>query len=131
MSFVFPQAPPEQIAQQMSQSLYWGDQPFTNGPVYLGAAICFLFLFGMFYLDGKHKWWIFTASILAMLMALGSNLAGFNGFLFDYLPLYNKFRVPTMILVIPQLLFPLMSALVLNKLLENNDINSWKKYIIH
>jgi hypothetical protein len=124
----FPQAPAEQIAQQMSQSLYWGDQPFTNGPVYLGAAICFLFLFGMFYLDGRHKWWLFTASLLGILLALGSNFDSFNTFCFNYIPLYNKFRVPTMALVIPQLLFPVVGALALNKLMDNNDVGVWKKF---
>jgi hypothetical protein len=128
MTNIFPQAPAEQIAQQMSQSLYWGDQPFTSGPVYLGAAICFLFLFGMFYLDGKHKWWIFTASLLGILFALGSNFDAFNGFMFNYVPLYNKFRVPTMALVIPQILFPIMAALTLNKLIDNNDAATWKKF---
>jgi Bacterial membrane protein YfhO len=124
----FPQAPTEQIAQQMSQSLYWGDQPFTNGPVYLGAAICFLFLFGMFSLDGKHKWWLFTASLLGILLALGSNFDAFNTFVFNYVPLYNKFRVPTMALVIPQLLFPVVAALTLNKLVDDNDAETWKKF---
>jgi Bacterial membrane protein YfhO len=124
----FPQAPADQIAQQMSQSLYWGDQPFTNGPVYLGAAICFLFLFGMFYLDGKHKWWLFTASLLGILLALGSNLDAFNTFIFNYVPLYNKFRVPTMALIIPQLLFPVVAALALNKLMDDNDPGTWKKF---
>ncbi len=125
---LFPQAPAEQIAQQMSQSLYWGDQPFTNGPVYLGAVICFLFLFGMFYLDGKHKWWILTASVLGILLALGSNFIGFNAFLFDHLPFYNKFRVPTMALIIPQILFPVLAALTINKLWDNTDAESWKKF---
>jgi hypothetical protein len=128
MTSQFTQAPADQIAQQMSQSLYWGDQPFTNGPVYLGAAICFLFIFGMFYLDKKHKWWIFTASLLGILLALGSNFDAFNTFIFNYVPLYNKFRVPTMALVIPQLLFPVVAALTLNKLMDNNDTETWKKF---
>jgi Bacterial membrane protein YfhO len=128
MTNIFPQAPAEQIAQQMSQSLYWGDQPFTNGPVYLGAAICFLFIFGMFYLDGKHKWWIFAASLLGILLALGSNFDAFNSFMFNNVPLYNKFRVPTMALVIPQILFPIVAALTLNKLIDNNDAETWKKF---
>jgi hypothetical protein len=128
MTNIFPQAPADQIAQQMSQSLYWGDQPFTNGPVYLGAAICFLFIFGMFYLDGKHKWWIFASSLLGILLALGSNFDAFNSFMFNNVPLYNKFRVPTMALVIPQILFPIMAALVLNKLMDNTDAETWKKF---
>ncbi len=129
MTGLFPQAPADQIAQQMSQSLYWGDQPFTNGPVYLGAVICFLFLFGMFYLDGKHKWWIFTASLLGILLALGSNFDGFNTFMFNNLPLYNKFRVPTIALVIPQILFPLIAVLTINKLITNfNAEEAWQKF---
>jgi hypothetical protein len=128
MTNIFPQAPAEQIAQQMSQSLYWGDQPFTSGPVYLGAAMCFLFLFGMFYLDNKHKWWIFTASLLGILFALGSNFDAFNSFMFNYVPLYNKFRVPTMALVIPQLLFPIAVALTLNKLIDDTHTATWKKF---
>ncbi len=124
-------APEDQAANyamQKSTSLYWGDQPFTNGPVYLGAIICFMFLFGMFYLDGKHKWWILAVSIFGVLLAWGHNLVGFNYFMFDHLPLYNKFRVPTMTLVIPQLLFPVIAALTLNKLIGNNDPSAWKKF---
>jgi len=129
MTGLFPQAPADQIAQQMSQSLYWGDQPFTNGPVYLGAIICFLFLFGMFYLDSKHKWWIFTASLLGILLALGSNFDGFNTFMFNSLPLYNKFRVPTIALIIPQILFPVIATLTINKLINNfNADEAWKKF---
>ncbi len=129
MTGLFPQAPADQIAQQMSQSLYWGDQPFTNGPVYLGAIICFLFLFGMFYLDAKHKWWIFSASIFGILLALGSNFDGFNTFMFNYFPLYNKFRVPTMALVIPQILFPIVAVLTIDKLISNfNADEAWQKF---
>lgn len=129
MTGLFPQAPADQIAQQMSQSLYWGNQPFTNGPVYLGAIICFLFLFGMFYLDSKHKWWIFTASLLGILLALGSNFDGFNTFMFNSLPLYNKFRVPTIALIIPQILFPVIATLTINKLINNfNADEAWKKF---
>jgi len=116
------------IAMGLTTDLYWGDQPFTNGPVYLGATICFLFIFAMFYLRGPHKWWILTASILAIFMAMGKNFAGFNNFLFDYLPLYNKFRVPTMTLVIPQLLFPLAAALLLEKLLSPHEADLMKKF---
>ena len=123
-----PPGAAEQIANQMNGTIYWGDQPFTSGPVYLGAIICFLFLFGMFYLDGKHKWWILTASVFAILLAWGDHLAGFNYFMFDHFPLYNKFRVPTMTLVIPQLLFPIIAALVLNKLITNDDAGAWKKF---
>lgn len=104
------------IALQNSTYLYWGDQPFTSGPVYLGAIICMLFIFGLFFLDNKNKWWILGASLFGMLLALGSHFAAFNYFMFDHFPFYNKFRVPTMALVIPQLLFPIMAALVLDRI---------------
>src|SRR5690606_29267938 len=112
------------FALQQSTAQYRRDQPFTNGPVYLGAVICFLFLFGMFFLDGKHKWWILTISALSILLAWGDNFKAFNYFMFDYFPLYNKFRVPTMILVIPQLLFPVVAALALSKLTVVRE-NAW------
>jgi hypothetical protein len=113
--------PEDQSVNYMSGNLYWGTQPFTNGPIYIGAVICFLFITGLFYLDNKHKWWILAASILGILLSWGNNLPGFNYFIFDHVPLYNKFRVPTMALVIPQLLFPLMAALTLNQLAETRE----------
>lgn len=115
-------------AMQQSTALYWGDQPFTNGPVYLGAVICFLFLFGMFYLDGRHKWWILAISLISILLAWGDNFKAFNYFMFDYFPLYNKFRVPTMTLVIPQLLFPIVGAMALSKLAGENAEGAWKPF---
>ncbi len=120
--------PEDQSINYMSPQLYWGTQPFTNGPIYLGAIVCFLFIFGMFYLDNKHKWWILAASVFGILLSWGSNFPGFNYFIFDHFPLYNKFRVPTMALVIPQLLFPILVALTVNKLLDNNDLLAWRKF---
>ncbi len=112
--------PDDQATQFASQfPTYWGDQPFTSGPVYLGAVICFLFMLGMTYLKGLDKWWIAAVSLLAILMAWGKNFEGFNTFLFNYLPMYNKFRVPTMTLVIPQLLFPLLSVITLQQFIFN------------
>ncbi|CAN5841005.1 YfhO family protein [soil metagenome] len=117
----------DQAAGYASSSLYWGKQPFTNGPVYLGAVICFLFIMGMFYLDGKHKWWILAASIFGILLSWGQNLPSLNYFMFDYFPFYNKFRVPTMTLVIPQLLFPILAAMFISKVSDADDENAWKK----
>lgn len=114
----FPPQTVEQIAPQMSQSLYWGKQPFTGGPVYIGAIICFLALIGMFYLDHKHKWWIMGATVFGIMLSWGHNFAAFNNFMFDYFPIYNKFRVPTMALIIPQILLPLLAALTVSRLSE-------------
>jgi uncharacterized membrane protein YsdA (DUF1294 family) len=109
----------EQYAEQYAEQAptYWGPQPFLAGPVYFGAIICFLFVLGMLIVRSPYKWWILVASLIAILMSLGKNLPGLNYFLFDHLPMYNKFRVPSMILVIPQLLFPMLGVWALNDIL--------------
>ncbi|MFT3980325.1 MAG: YfhO family protein [Ferruginibacter sp.] len=114
---------PEETAIQIARSLpsYWGPQPSTSGPVYVGALICFLAIFGMFYLDGKHKWWIFAVTVFAIMLSWGGNFKAFNYFIFDFMPGYKKFRAPTMSLVIPQMTLPLLAALALNKLLFGAD----------
>ncbi len=117
-----PEEQASNIAMNLSGSVYWGDKPFTVGSVYLGASICFLFILGLFVLDSKHKWWILTASIVGIILAMGKNFPLINNFLFDYLPLYNKFRTPEMALVIPQLLFPVMAVLATQKILDNDDV---------
>jgi hypothetical protein len=110
--------PEEQVSQfTASISTYWGPQPMTSGPVYFGAVICFLFVFGMVYLKTWHRWWILTVCILSILLSWGSNFAGFNEFVFNNLPLYNKFRAPSIILILPQLLFPLLSIMALQQFL--------------
>ncbi len=121
--------PEDQAVQTEDQYSYWGEQPGTSGPVYLGAIICLLFIFGVVYLKSWYKWWLIAASLLGILLAWGANFQGFNYFLFDYLPFYSKFRAPTMALVIPQLCFPLMAVLVLTKLISKDiDVaEAWKK----
>ncbi len=111
----------EDQAQQYAQSMpaYWGPQTGTSGAVYFGAAICVLFIFGLVFYRGWHAGWIIAATILGILLAWGKNFSSFNYFLFDYLPFYNKFRAPSIALVIPQLTFPLMAVLGLNRLFEN------------
>lgn len=113
---------PEENATQIARSLpaYWGPQPNTSGPVYVGAIICFLFILGMFILDGTHKWWIFGITLFAIMLSWGSNFKAFNYFIFDFMPGYKKFRAPTMALVIPQMTMVLLAALALQKLLFSN-----------
>ncbi|MBO9204573.1 MULTISPECIES: YfhO family protein [Niastella] len=111
------------VAAQLSGNLYWGDQPFTAGPIYLGAIVCMLFIFAMVYLDGTHKWWILTAAVLGILMALGKHFPALNYFLFDYFPFYNKFRVPTMALEITGLVIPIALALGLEKLIASTTVD--------
>jgi hypothetical protein len=102
------------VPKTLRMNTYWGDQPFTSGPVYFGAIVCFLACFAMFYIKSKFKWVLFASTIFFMILSLGKN-AGINDFFFHYLPMYNKFRTPSMALVIPQLVFALMAALALDK----------------
>lgn len=98
-------------------STYWGPQPMTSGPVYFGAIICFLFILGLVYLKTWHRWWILGVCVLAVVMSWGSNFMSFNSFMFNNLPLYNKFRAPSIILILPQLLFPLLGIMALQQFL--------------
>ncbi len=120
--------PEDTAIQYADSSSYWGDQPSTSGPVYLGAIVCFLFIFGLFYIKSWHKWWVAAASLIGILLAWGANLKGINYFLFDHLPLYNKFRAVTMSLVIPQLCFSFLGVMAVSKLINETDWdNAWKK----
>jgi hypothetical protein len=114
---------PQQLASQLYSYFpaYWGQQPGHSGPVYLGAVFCLLFIFGMFFLKTHHKWWILSITVFALLMSWGKNFGTFNNLMFEYLPFYNKFRAPAMILVIPQLMFPLVAVMSLQQLLFGNN----------
>ncbi len=120
----------EQLGGQYPQlPLYWGPQPFLSGPVYLGAVVCFLAVLGIMVIRSPHKWWMVAASALAILMSMGKNLSGFNYFLFDTLPLLKNFRTPSMVLVIPQLLFPVLGGWGLHEILSGSITREeiWKK----
>ncbi len=114
---------PEDNALGMANSnAYWGAQSRgTSGPVYLGAVICFLFLLGIVFVKSWHKWWILAVTIFAIILSWGSNFSAVNYFLFDHMPFYNKFRAPTMALVIPQFTFPLLAVLGLQQLIYSGD----------
>lgn len=127
----------QQMPGQLGQSIqgflqfYWGgiDGVGTSGPPYIGAIVCFLALIGFVVLDSKYKWWILTACILTFMMSWGKYFEGFNTVLLNLLPLYNKFRAPSMILVIPTFLLGVMSILTLDKILTEPDHASmFKKY---
>lgn len=94
--------------------LYWGPQPFTAGPMYLGAVSLFLFVFGLCVIRGRYKCWIAGVSLLALLLGWGSHFMWFSEIFFKYAPLYNKFRTVSMILVILQVTVPLMGILGVN-----------------
>lgn len=104
--------------RQTQAPLYWGDQPFTSGPVYFGAIVIFLFVLGLIIVKGPERWWILVATLLSIIMAWGKNFATFNEFLFEYLPMYNKFRTPSMSLVIANVTTVLMAILALKTILN-------------
>ncbi|BDD10588.1 membrane protein [Fulvitalea axinellae] len=92
---------------------YWGSQPFTVGPVYVGAVIFFLFILGLFTVKGPLKWWALSMTILSLFLAWGKNFSAFNDFFFYYVPLYNKFRTVTMVLVVAEIAMPLLGMVAL------------------
>ncbi|MBQ5679801.1 MAG: YfhO family protein, partial [Rikenellaceae bacterium] len=102
------------VAEQLPR--YWGDQPFTAGPTYLGAAAVLLAVLGCFVLRGRSKWWIVAVSAVALLLSWGRNLMWLTELCFDYLPAYDKFRTVSMIQVIIQWSVPLLAALALSRL---------------
>ena len=95
--------------------LYWGTQPGVAGPVYIGAIIMFLFIFALFVVDDKYKWWLLAATVLSILLAWGKNFMPFTDFFLNYVPGYNKFRAVSMTLVIAELCIPLLAILGLQK----------------
>ena len=109
---------------------YWGDQPFTSGPVYIGAVICFLFVLGAFIVKGRLKWWLITCTLLSFALAWGHNMMWLTDIFLDYVPGYNKFRSVSMILVIAELTIPLLGFLALKEILsENTEKEDMMKYL--
>ncbi|MCI4670609.1 MAG: YfhO family protein [Bacteroidia bacterium] len=97
---------------------FWGKPTFTSGPVYVGAIICFLFALGLILIKGPLKWGLLAATILFIFFSWGGNMMWFNKFIFNTLPLYNKFRAVSMALVIPEFTMPLLGVLGLMKLVN-------------
>lgn len=110
--------------------MYWGTQPFTSGPVYAGAIICFLFVLGLFILKGPEKWFLLVITIISVVLSWGRNLMPVNEFLFDNLPLYNKFRTPSMALVMAGVSMALMAILALKELFTDKDKSKYIKSVI-
>ena len=104
------------IYQQIGQ--YWGEQPGTSGPVYVGAFVMMLFILGLFIVKGPMKWALLAATILSILLSWGKNFMGFTDFFIDYVPMYAKFRTVASILVIAEFTIPLLAMLALKELLS-------------
>ncbi len=111
---------------------YWGEQPFTSGPVYLGASVIFLFLLAFFIVRGRFKWWILGVTILAIFLAWGKHFMWFNELFIHYIPAYNKFRTVSMTLVIVQFTVPLLAILAFDRILNQNIyFNQVKKPLLY
>ena len=100
---------------------YWGDQPGTSGPVYVGTIVCFFFVLGLFVVKGKIKWVLLIATILSILLSWGKNFMGFTDFFLDYFPMYNKFRAVSMTLVIAEVCMPILAFLALAEVIRNPE----------
>ena len=107
--------------KQVSKNLptYWGPQPFTAGPMYMGAVTVFLFILGLCWYKGKERWWAVIASLLAVLLALGSHFLWFTKLFYDWVPLYNKFRTVSMALVVLQFTLPVLGFLMLDGIVKD------------
>ena len=101
---------------------YWGDQPFTVGPVYVGAIICFFFVLGAFIVGGPLKWALLLATGLSLLFAWGKNFMPATDFFIDYIPMYNKFRTVSSALVVAEFTMPLLAVLALAKVLRRPNL---------
>ena len=110
-----------------SAPLYWGNQPFTSGPVYFGAIVILLFFLGLTIVKGPERWWLLIASIIAILMSWGSNFMSLNEWLFNHLPLYNKFRTPSMSLVLANVCMAIMTVLTLKQIFSIEDTEEARK----
>ncbi len=108
------------LAQQFPASAYWGGIGGTSGPPYAGALMMALAVFGMFIASNQHRWWMASAVLLSIMLAWGGYFWSFNGLLLEYLPMYNKFRAPSMALVMCQIIIPLLAAVSLNKLVSDH-----------
>jgi len=102
-------------------SQYFGNQPFTSGPVYAGAIIIFLFIYGLFIIRGPMKWWLLVGTILSIMLAWGKNFMPLTDFFLEYFPGYNKFRAVSMTLVIAELTIPILAFITLNKVLTDQS----------
>ena len=108
------------IYQQLGQ--YWGNQPMTAGPVYVGAFVLMLFVLGLFIVKGPMKWALLAVTILSILLSWGRNFMPFTDFFLDYVPMYAKFRTVASILVIAEFTIPLLAMLALKKIVDEPEL---------
>jgi len=108
------------VYNQLGQ--YWGDQPGTSGPVYVGAFVLFLFILGIFIVKGPMKYALVAATLLSIVLSWGKNFMGFTDFFLDYIPMYDKFRAVSSILVIAEFTIPLLAVMALKEIVDNPKV---------
>lgn len=114
---------PQMREQVGGSSAYFGEQPFTSGPVYIGAIVMLLAFIGLFIIDHPLKWALVAGTLLSVMLAWGKNFMGLTNIFMDYVPGYNKFRAVSMILVIAELTIPVLAVLALDKFIKASDKN--------
>ena len=108
------------VYQSLGQ--YWGEQPGTSGPVYVGAFVMFLFILGLFIVKGPMKWALFIATLLSITLAWGKNFMPWTDLWLDYVPMYDKFRTVASILVIAEFTIPLLAMMALKEIVANTNV---------
>ena len=111
----------EQTMKEFALPLYWGDQPGTSGPVYFGAIVCFLFVLGLFLVESRIKWWVVPMIVLTLMLSWGKNLMWLTDLFINYVPMYNKFRTPSMTLVATGFGVALLALLALKEVFGAED----------
>ena len=101
---------------------YWGEQPGTSGPVYVGAFVMFLFILGLFIVKGPMKWALVGGTVFSILLSWGHNFMGLTDFFIDYVPMYSKFRAVSSILVIAEFTIPLLAIMALKEVVERPQL---------
>lgn len=118
------------IMKGLQSPTYWGEQPGTSGPAYQGAVVIFLAILGFFFAPKIYRYWILAATVLTIALAWGSNFLFLSDLFIDFVPFYNKFRAPSSILVVVELLFPLLAIVGLNQLLKEKNIENTDELLI-
>jgi hypothetical protein len=125
------QAEVDDIVKGLSSATYWGEQPGTSGPAYQGAIVIFLAVLGFFFAWKKYRYWILGASVLTIMLAWGSNFMPLSDLFIDFVPFYNKFRAPSSILVVVELLFPLIAIIGLYRFFTDEKLDrAYKQKIL-
>lgn len=123
-----PQKAQELLKYSGQAGKYWGDMPFTSGPIYVGAIICFLFILGLIVGDNRVRWWLLAATVLSLFLGWGKNFPAFNNFLFDHFPMYNKFRTVSMAMTMLCLTIPVLGFFIVDRYLNgSNELDQTKK----